>query len=96
MLLMIYISAFTDSGHHNAYSAFYIVAVAEIGGNIIVSSMWKAASFKRTHLIQRMSLLTLIILGEGVIVICKNISTVSFTSSILQTLFTDDCTDCTK
>jgi low temperature requirement protein LtrA len=78
------VSAFTESGHHDAYVAFYVVAVGEIGGNIIVSSIWKAASFKRTHLVQRMSLLTLIILGEGVIVVCKNIAKVSLADRIIQ------------
>ena len=55
---------------------WYVVAVVEIGINITVSSMWKVVSFKGTHLVQRMSLLTLIILGEGIIVIVKSIATI--------------------
>ncbi|TVY68728.1 hypothetical protein LSUE1_G006963 [Lachnellula suecica] len=73
---MIYLGitfVFTNEESNQGYIAFYIVAVAEIGGNIVVSSRWKAATFKGTHLVQRMSLLTLIILGEGVIVVCNNI-----------------------
>ncbi|CZT12132.1 hypothetical protein WAI453_003030 [Rhynchosporium graminicola] len=56
------------------YRAFYAIPIVEIAFNIAISSNWKVLSFKGTHLVQRMSLLTLIILGEGVIVVCKNIS----------------------
>jgi len=35
-----------------------------------------ALSFKRTHLIKRMGLLTLIIIGEGIIVVAKNVTTI--------------------
>jgi low temperature requirement protein LtrA len=43
--------------------SFYVVAVFEILANILISSFWKVVTFKGTHLVQRMSLLTLIILG---------------------------------
>lgn len=57
-----------------AYRSFYVIAIFELVVNIAVSSRWKVVSFKGTHLTQRMSLLTLIIIGEGVIVTCKTIS----------------------
>lgn len=41
-----------------------------------ISSNWRSISFKGTHIMQRMSLLSLIILGEGIIVITKAISKV--------------------
>lgn len=41
--------------------AWYVIAVVETCVNIAVSSKWKVVSFKGTHLVQRMSLLTLII-----------------------------------
>ncbi|KAF4636310.1 hypothetical protein G7Y89_g1786 [Cudoniella acicularis] len=63
-----------NGGKSVAHRSFYVIAVFEIAINIFVSSRWKVASFKGTHLTQRMSLLTLIILGEGVIEICKTIS----------------------
>jgi low temperature requirement protein LtrA len=59
-----------------AYRGFYVIAVFEIATNIAISSNWKAVTFKGTHLVQRMSLLTLIILGEGVMTIVQRITTV--------------------
>ncbi|KAF2491319.1 hypothetical protein BU16DRAFT_425787, partial [Lophium mytilinum] len=58
----------------NVYIAWYVIAVGETLLTTAVSCYWRVISFKGTHLIQRMSLLTLIILGEGIIVICKAIS----------------------
>lgn len=45
--------------------------------NIAISSTWKVVGFKKTHLVERMSLLTLYILGEGVIDVLKSIGKVS-------------------
>ena len=39
-----------------------------------VSVYWRSLSFKRTHLAERLGLLTLIILGEGVIVLTKSVN----------------------
>ncbi|KAG4436442.1 hypothetical protein IFR05_008076 [Cadophora sp. M221] len=58
------------------YISWYIIAVIETALNIFVTSCWKVVSFKGTHLVQRMTLLTLIILGEGIIVICKSITSI--------------------
>lgn len=62
--------------YSNTYIAWYIVAISETILAVAVSCIpkWKAVSFKGTHLVQRMSLLTLIVLGEGIIVVCKSIS----------------------
>jgi len=62
----------SDNGH--TYVAWYVVAAVESICNIIISTKWNVVSFKGTHLIQRMNLLTLIILGEGIINACKNIA----------------------
>lgn len=56
------------------YIAWYIIAISETILTVTVSCTWRIISFKGTHMVQRMSLLTLIILGEGIIVICKSIS----------------------
>lgn len=59
--------AFTfHPGSTNSYIAWYIVAIVETLICTTISSVWRIISFKGTHLVQRMSLLTLIILGEGV------------------------------
>ncbi|KAF2878548.1 hypothetical protein BDV95DRAFT_475710, partial [Massariosphaeria phaeospora] len=58
----------------NVYIAWYIIAISETIVTVAVSCIWRVISFKGTHMVQRMSLLTLIILGEGIIVVCKSIS----------------------
>ncbi|OAL01689.1 hypothetical protein IQ06DRAFT_346314 [Phaeosphaeriaceae sp. SRC1lsM3a] len=58
----------------NVYIAWYVIAISETILTVTVSCHWRIISFKGTHMVQRMSLLTLIILGEGIIVICKSIS----------------------
>lgn len=52
---------------NHTYVVWYIVAILETVIATTISSVWRDISFKGTHLVQRMSLLTLIILGEGVI-----------------------------
>ena len=59
------------------YRSFYVIAVFEIATNIMISSKWKVVTFKDTHLVQRMSLLTLIILGEGVMTVVQKLVPVS-------------------
>ncbi|KAF2710728.1 hypothetical protein K504DRAFT_376108, partial [Pleomassaria siparia CBS 279.74] len=72
----------------NVYIAWYVVGILETLFTIGVSTIWRVISFKGTHMVQRMSLLTLIILGEGIMVICKAISKIVksdavFTGSIV-------------
>ncbi|KAL6701540.1 bacterial low temperature requirement A domain-containing protein [Trichoderma pleuroticola] len=55
--------------------SWYLGAVAEIAIHLGLSSL-KALSLSDTHLSERMNLLTLIILGEGAIIIARNIQTV--------------------
>ncbi|KAF2003054.1 hypothetical protein P154DRAFT_487403 [Amniculicola lignicola CBS 123094] len=58
----------------NIYIAWYVIGISETILTVLVSCFMRVISFKGTHMVQRMSLLTLIILGEGIIVICKGIS----------------------
>lgn len=69
-----YLGFHKDRPHGYAYIAWYIIGGAETMLNVIITSRFKVVSFKGTHLVQRMSLLTLIILGEGIIVVCKSIT----------------------
>ncbi|KAK1245982.1 hypothetical protein MKX07_005051 [Trichoderma sp. CBMAI-0711] len=55
--------------------SWYIGAITEIVIHLGLSSI-KALSLSDTHLSERMNLLTLIILGEGAIIIARNIQTV--------------------
>ena len=60
--------------YSNVYIAWYIIAISETILTVAVSCKFTIISFKGTHMVQRMSLLSLIILGEGIIVVCKSIS----------------------
>ncbi|KAI9802613.1 MAG: hypothetical protein M1833_001687 [Piccolia ochrophora] len=54
-------------GHIMAHIGWYVVMFVEATVVFSVSAWWRCVSFVRTHLVSRMGLLTLIILGEGVI-----------------------------
>lgn len=43
---------------------------------ITISCIWRVVSFKHTHLVERVGLLTLIIMGEGIIGLSKSVSTI--------------------
>ncbi|KAL8717240.1 MAG: hypothetical protein Q9225_005493 [Loekoesia sp. 1 TL-2023] len=57
-----------------AYVVWYIIIVLEAMAVFIVSSYWRTVSFKQTNLNERCGLLTLIILGEGIIVLTKSMN----------------------
>lgn len=52
------------------------MVIFEVVMVIGTSCTWRIVSFKKTHLVERMGLLTLIIFGEGIIVMLKGINTV--------------------
>ncbi|GAB1316400.1 hypothetical protein MFIFM68171_06610 [Madurella fahalii] len=56
------------------YSIWWIVMLLETIAVITISSFWRMLSFKKTHLVERMGLLTLIVIGEGAIGVTKTIS----------------------
>ncbi|KAL3456011.1 bacterial low temperature requirement A protein-domain-containing protein [Aspergillus heterothallicus] len=59
--------AFYNRSAYDAYIAWYCLAVAEVISNVAVAALWPAVSLWKTHLVERMTCLTLIILGEGII-----------------------------
>ncbi|KAF7557544.1 hypothetical protein G7Z17_g553 [Cylindrodendrum hubeiense] len=56
------------------FIVWYAVAVGEMVGVILHATISKTLSFEGTHFNERLNLLTLIILGEGVIILAKNIT----------------------
>jgi low temperature requirement protein LtrA len=52
------------------------MAVVEAISIITVSCVWRVISFKHTHLVERIGLLTLIVMGEGVIGLTTSVSTI--------------------
>ena len=62
-------------GEGNAFIAWYVVMVVEMIVNVSSTLYWPELDFRRTCLTERMSLLTLIILGEGVIGLLESATT---------------------
>ena len=63
-----------DQSHRRVYVVWYVVMVIEAAAVVTISSVWRMLSFKKTHLMERMSLLTLIVIGEGAIGVTKTVS----------------------
>lgn len=60
--------------HGAILGVWYILMVLETIGVTTISSFWRMLSFKKTHLMDRMSLLTMIVIGEGAIGVTKTVS----------------------
>lgn len=79
---MIYLGvgfAFHDHDSY-VYLVWYILAVIELMLNVGLSLVFDVLSFKGTHLLNRMVLLTFIIIGEGVITLCHGLFAIVETS----------------
>lgn len=59
--------AFSTEASEQAYIAWYIIAVFEVGTNIAIAGRWYVVSFEGTHLTERMTCLTLIIVSYSLI-----------------------------
>lgn len=55
---------FSAGTNPKAYIAWYIIAVFEVGSNIAIAGIWHILSFKNTHLVERMTCLTLIVVSK--------------------------------
>jgi hypothetical protein len=64
-----------------ANSFRYVLACVEALAVISISCYWRVVSFRHTHLVERIGLLTLIIMGEGIIGMTKSVSTILQTSA---------------
>ena len=53
-------------------------------GIIAVSCVRRVVSFKHTHLVERIGLLTLIIMGEGIIGLATSVSTILQNSTVVS------------
>jgi len=52
----------------------YIVVMLEAVAIFAISCFWRVVSFKHTHLVERVGLLTLIVMGEGIIGMSKAVT----------------------
>jgi low temperature requirement protein LtrA len=60
-------------GHTRVYLVWYAVMFIEAILIVGISCFWRMLSFKKTHLMERMSLLTIIVIGEGAIGVTKTV-----------------------
>ncbi|KAL8902034.1 MAG: hypothetical protein Q9207_004914 [Kuettlingeria erythrocarpa] len=65
---------FTPESTGLGYIVWYVIIVVEALTVLLVSSRWPSISFQHTNLSERCGLLTLIILGEGIIVLTKSMN----------------------
>ncbi|KAF1941958.1 hypothetical protein EJ02DRAFT_376524 [Clathrospora elynae] len=63
-----------DHAYRLVYLVWYVVMALEAIGVVTISCFWRMLSFKKTHLMERMSLLTIIVIGEGAIGVTKTVS----------------------
>jgi low temperature requirement protein LtrA len=63
-----------SNNHRLVYLVWYVVATVEAIAVVSISCAWRMLSFKKTHLMERMSLLTIIVIGEGAIGVTKTVS----------------------
>ncbi|KAF1852171.1 uncharacterized protein K460DRAFT_352001 [Cucurbitaria berberidis CBS 394.84] len=63
-----------EEAHGLVYLVWYVVMVLEAIAVVTISCFWRILSFKKTHLMERMSLLTIIVIGEGAIGVTKTVS----------------------
>ncbi|ORY57580.1 uncharacterized protein BCR38DRAFT_528055 [Pseudomassariella vexata] len=76
---MIYLGisfGFQEGQNNRDFVVWYAFGVVEMVIELAASRVWNFLTFVGTHLPERFNLLTLIILGEGVIIIAKNVTLV--------------------
>lgn len=53
---------------------WYIILAIEIVATMTISCFWRVLSFRHTHIVERIGLLTLIVIGEGILGLLKSIA----------------------
>lgn len=76
--------SFHNDENSKAYIGWYVVVGVEAFATIATSSKWRIIGFKHTHLVERVGLLTLIIMGEGIIGLTKAVTYIMKGSTYLS------------
>jgi hypothetical protein len=69
-------AAFLVHENSPAYVAWIVVSAFEIVANLVVAMMSRVVSFEGSHLPERLSQLTLVVLGEGVINLARDLTSI--------------------
>ncbi|KAM0344253.1 hypothetical protein ACHAPU_007779 [Fusarium lateritium] len=78
VLAMIYLGItfrFTDH-NSNVFVTWYVLAGVEVILTFAIAYIFPVLSFQGTHLMKRMGLLTVIVVGDGIITICRSVVTI--------------------
>ncbi|KAF4994447.1 hypothetical protein FGRMN_5777 [Fusarium graminum] len=78
VLAMIYLGVtfrFTDH-NSNVFITWYVLAGVEVILTFAIAYIFPVLSFQGTHLMKRMGLLTVIVVGDGIITICRSVVTI--------------------
>ena len=68
--------SFLHATGDKAVIAWYVMISIEAGVALLMSAQWKFLSFRKTNVVERIGLITLIVIGEGIIGLCKAIQKV--------------------
>ncbi|KAH6895770.1 hypothetical protein B0T10DRAFT_398044 [Thelonectria olida] len=63
-------------GNSSVYIAWYIIAAVEVVLTFILAAIFPVLSFTGTHLMKRMSTMTVLFLGDGVVIVAQNVVTI--------------------
>ncbi|TWU72745.1 hypothetical protein ED733_001886 [Metarhizium rileyi] len=77
--LLIYLGVtfrFLDNKRTRVYMTWYFISGAEAIITLVISYLWTVMSFTETHLIKRLTLITVMILGDGLVNIAKEVVTI--------------------
>ncbi|OAA32178.1 hypothetical protein AAL_01510 [Moelleriella libera RCEF 2490] len=64
---------FTDNKNSRVFVTWYVISALEAVATLAISYFWPVMGFSQTHLIKRMTLLTVMMLGDGLVNIAKEI-----------------------
>ena len=70
------------------FMTWYFVSAAEAIITVMVSNFSRVLGFTRTHLMKRMSLLTIMIFGDGIIAVAQDVVIIVKTADAWSKLFT--------
>ncbi|RDA94223.1 hypothetical protein CP533_0626, partial [Ophiocordyceps camponoti-saundersi (nom. inval.)] len=68
--------SFTDNRNSPVYISWYVVAAVETVATLLLSNVSPVLDLSETHLVKRMTLLTVMILGDGIIQLAKDVVTI--------------------
>lgn len=63
-------------GNSSVYYAWYVLAAVEVVLTFGLAAIFPVLSFTGTHLMKRMSTMTVLFLGDGVVIVAQNIVTI--------------------